>query len=119
MRLIAERLLPNATGTTYVQGELVSQRLRPLPPPARSHQFHLYYSEGNPGAAALLDEFAHEIARLAGLTSRPHATNTASSLLMTSNLQQLTQCDHMLLYLTSQVGDQAHASPHAILSKQS
>lgn len=57
MRLIAERLLPaGAAGSTYVDNEVISRKRRPLPPPQRT--FHVYCSELNPGAAALLDEVA-------------------------------------------------------------
>ena len=57
MRLIAERLLPNAAGTTYVDKELVSKPLTPLPPPKAS--YHVYCSAANnPGAAELMQEVA-------------------------------------------------------------
>jgi len=58
MRLIAERLLPNAAGATCVDHELVSQKLKPLRPPTAD--FHVYCSEANPGAAALMKELGRE-----------------------------------------------------------
>ena len=56
MRLIAERLLPNAAGKTYVDNELISRTFRPLPPPKAS--YHVYASALNPGALALMEELA-------------------------------------------------------------
>ena len=89
MRLIAERLLPDAAGTTYVDGELISQQFQPLPPPRDKHTHHIYCSEHNPGASALMTELAHQ----RGL----------ASLGVTTRADQLTECDHVLLYLTAQV----------------
>ena len=43
MRLIAERLLEDAAGTTYVDGELISHKLKALPPPKDEHKFHICY----------------------------------------------------------------------------
>ena len=40
MRLIAERLLPDAIGKTYIARELVSKELSELPPPHDEHTFH-------------------------------------------------------------------------------
>ena len=54
MRLIAERLLPDAAGATYVDKEIVSQRLKPLHAPERA--FHIYCSALNPGAVELISE---------------------------------------------------------------
>ena len=86
MRLIAERLLPDAAGTTYVDKELVSSILKPLPPPKGAHAFHAYVSAANPGAAALMDEAAQE-------QKMAHTTTT--------DVSRLAECDHMLLYLVA------------------
>ena len=48
MRLIAERLLlTDAAGATFVDRELISQTLKPLPPP--NGAFHVYCSPVNLG----------------------------------------------------------------------
>jgi len=60
MRLIAERLLPGAAGATYVERELVSQQIKPLPLPRADHDFHVFCSPLNPGAAELIAELAQE-----------------------------------------------------------
>jgi hypothetical protein len=61
MRLIAERLLPDASGRTYVDRELVSQTPEPLQRP-----LSVYHncSDVNPGAAELLEE----VAKMRGFT---------------------------------------------------
>ena len=53
MRLIAERLLPDASDKMYVDGELISQKLRPLMPPSHGRTHHVYCSPHNPGALGL------------------------------------------------------------------
>jgi len=45
-------------GTTYVDRELTAQKLRRLGPPRSS--YHVYCSNDNPGAAALMQELARE-----------------------------------------------------------
>jgi hypothetical protein len=123
MRLIAERLLPNAAGNTYVDRELISQKLDLLPPPTGDHDYHLYCSAHNSRAAALITELA-ENAGMAVKTSdtderrRPSVDRAikesresrTSVLVMTTNADQLSKCDHMLLYLTSQTWTQPGAS---------
>ena len=61
LRLIAERLLPDAAGQTYVLSELISQRLGPLPKPKKGHINHVYCSKRNPGAVELMTEVATEL----------------------------------------------------------
>jgi hypothetical protein len=60
MRLLAERLLHDADGTTYVDGELIRKKLKPLPPPKHKHKFHICCSRCNPGAAALMVELVEQ-----------------------------------------------------------
>ena len=60
MRLIAERVLHDADGSTYVDGELISRKLKALPPPSDSHKFHICCSALNPGALALVHELAEK-----------------------------------------------------------
>ena len=99
MRLIAERLLPEAIhGSVYVQGEAGRQVLAP---PALTHgrKHHLYCSPHNIGAAQvvhdlskLLSEKRPKMSRLPGRTR---------SLRATESFAELDGCELMLLYLTS------------------
>jgi hypothetical protein len=45
-------------GKTYVDGELLTQKFKALPPPKEDHSFHVCCSERNPGAFALMQELA-------------------------------------------------------------
>ena len=56
MRVIAERLLPDAAGTTFVDRELINGKHRPLPKP--NAQFHVYCSPFNAGATEAIKEAA-------------------------------------------------------------
>jgi len=67
MRLIAERMLDSGclpqqgegvAGTTYVDRELTAEKLGQLAPPRSS--YHVYCSNNNPGAAALMQELASD-----------------------------------------------------------
>jgi hypothetical protein len=124
MRSIAEQVvLPDAGGTTYVDCELVNQKLTALPPP--SAVYHVYCSDANPGAVELLTELANErnlkltVSQERGCSShRPSlpddscqwlhkmlgkmATEEDNMLIATAQLTNLSACDHMLLYLTAQ-----------------
>jgi hypothetical protein len=64
MRLLAEQLLNEEAGTTYVDGELVSMRLKALPPPKDGHMYHVCCSRWNNRALLVLDPSA------SGLPSR-------------------------------------------------
>ena len=103
MRLIAERVLGIAAGNTFVRSEVLSQSITPLPPPKAGHRYHAYCSPLNPGASALMMELAHthslHLATPDELTGEMRANNV---LCITTHAAQLTECDHMLLYLTSQ-----------------
>ena len=83
MRLVAERLLPEAArAATYLRGELSRLDLvlqRPLP-----GRFHVYCSPNNAGAAALLHEM-HEALGMQAVVS--------------ANPDELPSCGRMLLYL--------------------
>jgi hypothetical protein len=122
MRLIAERLLPDALGTTYVDGELISHELKALPPPTKMHKYHVCCSARNPGALALMHELAGERGFELTLSaegavdlgerrkSAAHSQSEAEVLFVTENTNRLAECDHLLLYLTSQTwtrGDEA------------
>jgi len=132
MRLIAERLLgADAAGATYVDSEIVSKKLKPLPPPAAT--FHIYCSELNLGAAELMAEVADKrgfklkvVEREAREDSRRRSSHTIAVeaiakefssgkkrdelLLMTSNASRLGECSHMLLYLNGQTWTHGVAS---------
>jgi len=100
MRQIAQRLLPNVAGATYVDREIVSATLKPLPPPRAC--FHVFCSQLNPGAMALMEEVSRS--RGFQLQFGPVATakKEANVLHVTDDSDQLRSCDHMLLYLTAQ-----------------
>jgi hypothetical protein len=119
LRLISERLLPKEkSGTTWLDNELISQLpLRPLEKPKVS--YHLYVSPLNPGAMALVEEFAqhHEFKlEKKKYENRGQAgeakdalrrlgrgdTKVVQILNVTDQVKELAECDHMLLYLTSQ-----------------
>ena len=127
MRLIAERVLHDADGSTYVDGELISRKLKALPPPSDSHKFHICCSALNPGALALV----HELAEKRGFDVKlpdeggvdvklpdkggdprpsPARRSKKQVLYATSDTNRLTECDHLLLYLTSQTWTRGEAS---------
>jgi len=95
LRLIAERLLPTGHPRTYVQGELICRATLPLPAPRLGRRFHAYCSSHNEGAAELLGE----VARARKL-----------SIMLTQELEQIEQCECMLLYLTAQTWTSGSAS---------
>ena len=51
---IAERLISDSAGSTYVDCELISQKVMPLPLPKKGLEYHVYCSDLNPGAEALV-----------------------------------------------------------------
>jgi len=136
--MIAERLLgADAAGTTYVDSEIVSKKLKPLPPPAAT--FHIYCSELNLGAAKLMAEVAEKrgfelkvVQRETREDSRRRSSHTIAIetiakglnsgqkreqvLLVTSNCSRLDECSHMLLYLNGQTWTRGTAS--AALGKE-
>jgi hypothetical protein len=134
MRLIAERLLYDAAGTTYVDGELISRKLRALPPPQMKHKYHVCCSERNPGALGLVTELSEQrgipmqlespvaplveglvqpIASLVQPRTRTRSRRRrahAETLCVTTNVDRLAECDHLLLYLTSLTWTRGEAS---------
>ena len=159
MRLIAERLLPEPArvtsprfalvgggseitdagggGWTYVDRELLGQSLQPLPPPKDGCMFHVFCSDHNPGAAALMADVAKERGMTVHVSGSGNARNplvsafssfsmkaqmffakarkskkkaTAVPLLCTSTLHRMELCEHYLLYLTSETWTRGEAS---------
>jgi hypothetical protein len=109
MRLIAERLLSDAAGRTYVDREIVNKRCRPLPAPNTS--FHLYCSELNPGAAEICKEVGCESGFAVHLESEANLnSSTSNALHVTTEAANLPKVDHMLLYLTGQTWTRGEAS---------
>ena len=83
MRLIAARLLPSIAGPNkvIVDNELATRTLKPLDPPKDGHVFHVFCSEHNPGAEALLDEMGKESGikvKMSGLAGAGLAGDTRS-----------------------------------------
>ncbi|MDC0525717.1 hypothetical protein OAO87_01865 [bacterium] len=112
LRLIAERLVPDAAGNSYVAGELVSKPLRELLPPIQPSLYHCYCSPVNPGALELM----HELATVRGyqlndgsLPARGLAA-TKGKLHVATDVGELPQCQHMMLYLTGQTWTRGGAS---------
>merc|ERR1711998_513318 len=100
MRQLAERLLPEReVGTTFVDKEIVNQKIKPLKAPKAT--FHIYCSELNPGAQSLMTEVTQKHGinmQIDGGADR----STKNTLYVTNEAANLPQCDHVLLYLTSQ-----------------
>jgi len=120
MRLIAEQVvLPEELqGSVMVQDELANQPIDFRPPQLPGKKFHVYCSPRNLGASALLREVAgkHQVSfldnaqaalrvsvlRRASLTmSRIAQREVKRSLRVTTSLEEVQYCDHMLVYLTS------------------
>ena len=110
LRLISERLLAEKErGAVYVQGEVGSQALAP-PPLTRGRTFHLYCSPHNSGAKEIGAELGELLGRHNGRDGRrafrssKAATDAAPKqqlLKVGSSLDELDQCEYMLLYLTA------------------
>ena len=109
MRLIANRLLPDATETTtYVDREIINRKPKPLVKPVG--QFHIYCSSINLGAIELLQEVAREygfdLHTNADSSGSAEASLSASplerpTLRVSTRADDLPSCDCMLIYLTS------------------
>jgi len=127
LRVIAKRLIssvdvsshrgqlkkPN-TKAVYVQGEMTNQRPALLEPTAKHHVFT---SSNNPGARELMHELAErlgmevvvngeESSNLLDVRKRRRSYNL-NRLLVTTHIGELRECDHMLLYLTSETWTRA------------
>jgi hypothetical protein len=103
LRLIAERLLPEGLqGATFMQGEVIQQRFA-LPVLAGGCRYHLFVSERNAGAAALVAELERTRRLVLATTSDP---------------AQLRHCAAFLLHLTRKTwtsGESSAALAHQVL----
>jgi hypothetical protein len=123
MRCIAERLLPEGHERTYLQREMVHEKIICVPATKR---YHIYCSHKNPGALELLKEFAKSQGLTLKFTApRPAPLRRRSSarfdprkrtsapdttLHVTQDVEQLGDCDFMLVYLTAQTWTRAEES---------
>ena len=101
MRQLSERLLPDPAGSTYVDREIVHHKGGKLRLPKAS--YHMYCSELNMGAKALVMEVCHA----SGFEAQFHKAaaekpDKPAELCISTDADKLQSCDHMLLYLTSQ-----------------
>ena len=118
LRLIAERLLPpEMKGTTYVQHELMRQKIKLALP---STAWHIYCSPHNAGALELMQDVAADhgllmVMRDVGEVSRRHARRRSSGeaegkLYATNIMSHMTSCSHMLVYLNQRTWNNGGAS---------
>jgi len=118
MRLIAERVVFDADlhGSTMVQDELANQTPTIKPPTKDGSKYHVFCSPRNTDAYDLLQEVARtfQVSLIGNKKVRPssmrqsvtqlmkkNAEKDKHALYVTTNLKDLSQCDHMLVYLTS------------------
>jgi hypothetical protein len=125
LRCIAERLLPEGHRGTYLQREMVNEKV--VCPPA-TKRYHIYCSPNNPGALKLLEEFADNHGLTLKLAPSRHAPLRRRSnarfdrrkekranmhnatLHVTLDIEMLGECDVMLVYLTAETWTRADAS---------
>jgi len=120
LRCIAERLLPKGHEPTYLQKEVINEKVVWQP---ATKIYHTYCSNNNPGALKMLQEFADNqslVLKLAGSRLAPsrrrssarrkHANVTNTSLHVTLDVEQLGECNSMLVYLTAETWTRAEKS---------
>ena len=107
MRMIAERLLPDGAGSTYVDHEIVNGKRLPLKPP-RS-RFHVFCSPLNPGALEMMVEVSLQC-KFEMLLEEAAPGSITDELHVTTNTEHLGECDHVLLYLNGQTWTRGEAS---------
>jgi len=123
MRLIAERLLLDTpSGSVMVQDELSNQVPKFRPPQELGRNYHIYASPRNPGAIELLQECArwHHVTlkrqgSLSGFlrdakTTRSSKASADSTVRVSGRLEDLSECEHMCVYLTSETWTRGEAS---------
>ena len=122
VRLIADRMLSVhdhwKDKYMYVKAELINQVLPPLTL-KHGRSFHLYRSPHNVGAEKVVDELQQQFFKMRdrGLIALPKSLRATlrdqfSSLKETTSLAELSQCEHMLIYLTDATwtsGEVSHA----------
>ena len=85
----------------YVQGEAGNQTLS-VPTLKRGRTFHLYCSPHNAGAKELGAELVEMLSRRIANASKADSKGDSKPLLKTTtSLDELDQCEHMLIYLTA------------------
>eukprot|EP00966_Prymnesium_polylepis_P222530 5148227-Prymnesium_polylepis.2 len=94
MRLIANHIVQKASSETFLQGEL-SRNVPIIGLPSALNAFHVFCSEANEGAAALVQEVSQTL---------------SLKISMTADLEQLPSCDGMLVYLTARTWTSGHHS---------
>lgn len=102
MRLVAESLLPEGHGGTFVQGELVRSKVK-LRSPRAGCQFHVYCSSANPGAIELIDELQLQCRSMD--PSKPDFVIRSTTVF--ANLQH---CECFLVYLTGRTWTRGEGS---------
>jgi len=123
LRCIADRLLPEGHQRTYLRREIINEKIV-CPPPTK--RYHVYCSRNNPGAIEMLKEFAKSQgltlkfapSRLAPArrrsSSRPdeqiRANVQNTTVYATHDIEQIDECDSMLVYLTSRTWTRGDAS---------
>ena len=98
-RRTAERALPEKERNhVYVESEPGTQEIAP-PPLTHGRKFHLYCSPHNAGAEKIGTDLSQLLEQLSPDKSRRDANKPL--LKMTTSLEALDRCEHMLLYLTT------------------
>ena len=120
LRLIAEQLLStrsdHGSDGTYFLNDPTRKQVLLLTPAVTGRVFHVYCSSHNPGARDLMEEvlssglLQSKASKASSGKAQPHGTRLGGStkeersteveLKLTSKREQLTQCVHMLIYLT-------------------
>jgi len=108
MRQIAERLLSDKDSTTYVDREIINQRLKPFAAPRKG--YHVYCSALNPGAIELMHEVSREQGFSVHLEAVAHRKKATNTLHVKVAGEGQSECDRMLLYLTSQTWTRGEVS---------
>jgi len=91
------------SGDVFVQGELNNQTVVTIPPMKR---FHVYCSRFNQGATELMKELAETLETELWFGAADKTASTKSRLHVASKVQDLSACDHMLVYLTDRTWTQ-------------
>ena len=116
LRCIAERLLPEGHQRTYLPKEIANEKVAWQPPTKR---YHIYCSPKNMGALELMKEFADHQGltlqlgcrrRSSLLSGRGKRSVICTTIHATQDVDKLSECDAVLVYLTAQTWTRANAS---------